>query len=138
MEYGSVKNPLDPWKIRGIDGITTELQRNVTLTKLRQKICGYSIAFSMFPVCYGRTDFFISDVLGVINCESSSDVRKTMGCLNCKYAICIFIRRCLTSIYHAGFIQTYMSQTHFSFSHLGMRRSIVCYFNFLLLITVAI
>ena len=44
-------------------------------------------------------NFFISGVLGMIDprkkCDhkSSSEVRKMLGCLNCKYANCIFIRR---------------------------------------------
>ncbi len=58
--------------------------------------------FSMFPVCQGQTDFFILDVLGVIDSrkkfdrKSSSEVRKMLGCLKCKYENCIFICRRLT------------------------------------------
>ncbi len=37
--------------------------------------------------------FFFWGGRGLFDCESSSEVRKMLGCLKCKYADCIFIRR---------------------------------------------
>ena len=50
-----------------------------------------------FLFLHVQTDFFVSDVLGVINSrkkfdrESSSEVHKMLGCLKSKYENCIFI-----------------------------------------------
>ena len=80
---------------------TSEMKKSVRL----QHTGNQGFYFSMFLVCQGQTDFFLSDILGVIDsskkfdCESLSKVCTMVRCLNRKYENCLFIRRHLKRFY---------------------------------------
>ncbi len=111
-----------PWKIHGIDGITMELWRNWDGMSPWQNSDEKSVGNQSRFCCV----FHVPSVLGLnwlfhpgrlrddrlqkkIDCESSSERRKVLGCLKCKYENCIFsdafhvylVRpKCLNTVLH--------------------------------------